>query len=267
MESFGQVLIRVRLEKGYKTSKSFFNHLKSRGLECNYQYFVKIEKNISFPSALIVNQIAKALPAQSGQEVVLAFCSNQFHSFDYLFKNGANSQTQISEKKEIPSLKIQGQKELSIKQVNTLYKRKENYFLFLLLTLSRAPIELSEVKKFKGLGRSIKDLVESEMALVEEDKITSTSTEFRFPKDSDRELSSIYNAFDDWDVEFSYQFNFDKMMNKMMIRRISPRYMSVIEKQIEALTDLVRLSDESDQKYNNDVLHLQIRMSKGEIPG
>ena len=53
----------------------------------------------------------------------------------------------------------------------------------------------------------------------------------------------------------------------MMIRRISPRYLSTIQKQIDNITDFIRLSDESDQKHNNDVLHLQIKLSHGELPG
>ena len=42
---------------------------------------------------------------------------------------------------------------------------------------------------------------------------------------------------------------------------------SLIQRQIDTIVDFVRLSDESDQKFNNDVLHLQIRLNRGEIPG
>lgn len=53
----------------------------------------------------------------------------------------------------------------------------------------------------------------------------------------------------------------------MMTRRISPRYLSVINKHLEALTELIRLSDESDKSHNTEVLHIQIKLQTGELPG
>lgn len=269
MESFSQALVRIRLTDGYKTSKSFFNYLITRGLECNYQYYVKIEKGIAFPSSQVVNQIAKALKKENGEEIIMSYCSHQFESFDYLFTSAQHSPSTtdqtIEDKKSV--LVEQGQKELSPKQVAMLKKKKENYFLFLIVTLSRRSIGIEEFIKYPQLKPSIKNLVEVGIITLDNKIITARSPEFRFPKIKSAEMTEAYEKFDEWDVEFSHQFGFKNHLNKMMIRRISPRYFNVMLKQIEAFTDFVRCSDESDQKYNQDVLHLHIRISKGELPG
>ena len=269
MESFSQVLVRIRLTNGFKTSKSFFNYLITRGLECNYQYYVKIEKGGSFPSSQVINQIAKAVKKEDGEEIILSYCSQQFESFNYLFSSGEHPtpyNDQMIEDKKIAAVE-QGQKELTPKQVAMLRKKKENYFLFLIVTLSRRSIEVEEFIKYPQLKTSIKNLVEVGIITLDKKIITARSPEFRFPKTKTSEMAEAYEHFDEWDVEFSNQFGFKKYLNKMMIRRISPRYFNVMLKQIEAFTDFVRCSDESDQKYNKDVLHLHIRISKGELPG
>lgn len=271
MESFCQELVRIRLQNGFKTSKSFFNYLFERGLECNYQYYVKIEKGIAFPSSVLINQLAKALKRADGEEIIRSYCREQFESFSYLFQT-TDANISHSEEENIGSskkiLKVeQGQKELTIKQVATLKKKKEHYFLFLIVTLSRGPVSIEELTKFPQVKSSIKDLSSVGIIGVDKKLIKGTSSEFKFPKTSTPELSAAYKQFDSWDIEFANQFGFKNYLNKMMIRRISPRYFNVMLKQIEAFTDFVRCSDESDQKYNKDVLHLHIRINKGELPG
>ena len=267
MNTFGQVLVKMRLELDYKTSKSFFNYLKSKGLECNYQYFVKIEKNLSLPSSTIVNQIAKALERDQGEKIIQAFCREQFNSFSYLFEEStfAPDIEKTTNSKQV--VVAQGQKELTIRQVEALKKKKENYFLFLILTLSRHPVKIKDLNQINQLKKCTQDLVDAALAILENDTIRASSAEFIFPKSQDGNLDEAYSMFDAWDREFSQQFEFKKYLNKMMIRRISPRYFTVMLKQIEAFTDFVRCSDESDQRYNNDVLHMHISISKGTLPG
>ncbi len=267
MKSFCQVLVSVRLENSFKTTKSFFNYLKDRGLDCNYQYFVKIEKGLVFPSSALINQMAKAMDRAFGEEIVNAYCSHQFESFQYLFSPPPVSSKKNPIKGAVEVMVEQGQRELSLSQVSALKKSKENYFLFLIITLSRKSISLKELKKYPKLLKSIKDLSTAGFISLEEDSIRATSSEFRFPKGVDKFLLDAYILFDLWDIEFSEQFEFKNYLNKMMIRRISPRYFGVIQKQIEAFTDFVRCSDESDQRFNNEVLHLHIKISKGELPG
>ncbi|MDD0852852.1 hypothetical protein HBN50_07085 [Halobacteriovorax sp. GB3] len=273
--SFGQELIKIRTSLGYDQAKSFFLYLQTRGLECNYQYYVKIEKNQAQPSIGIVNQMAYGLCKARGEQLILAYCQNQFEGFSYLF-DGKVSKKQRKNKLDIDSSSQNqtltkknnsGQKELSLGQIQLLGEKKENYFLFLLLTLSRDEVSLSDISLYKDLYRSISALIDGAIVVVEDEAIRPVSSEFRFPKSYNKNIDSIYKSFDLWDTEFSAQFEFDQLINKMMIRRISPRYLNVIEKQIDSLSDLVRLSDESDPCYNNDVIHLNIRLSKGKLPG
>jgi hypothetical protein len=228
---------------------------------------MKIEKDQSFPSSDIVNQIAKCLSSEISQSVILTFCQNQFRSFDYLFSPTPPKVNSSEAKKTIKQSINQGQTELSQKQISCLNNRQENYFLFLLLTLSRNSVSIDEINSYFGLNESISELVESKIAVVAGDLVTPTSTEFRFPISEIDEINKAYINFDKWDLEFSTQFDFETLVNKVMIRRISLRYLSVIKNHIDSVADLVRLSDESDKKFNNDVLHLQIKLSHGKIPG
>lgn len=227
---------------------------------------MKIEKDQAFPSSVIVNQMAKAIDSNFAQGLIFSHCRNQYQSFDYLFKDAkVNHENAVSEPNT--SLVAQGQRELSKREILMLADKQENYFLFLLLTLSRGAVHIDELRKYHGIEKSIEVLVEYGIAISENDFVTSTSSEFRFPVDKDRDINQSYATFDAWDTEFSHQFEFERLINKMMIRRISPRYLNAIKKQIDTISDFVRLSDEADQKHNNDVLHLQIQLSRGEIPG
>lgn len=265
MDNFSQELVRIRLELSFKTTKSFYNYLKSRGLECNYQYFVKIIKGQTFPTHVIVNQIIKPLNTEQAETLIKAYCGMQFHQHSYLFKKEIST---ISDS-QINTLEInQGQKVLSSLQISTLAKCKENYFLFLILTLSRKGLILSEIKDLnKKFHQALKDLVNTQIAFIEKDYLFSTSNEFRFPKNDDNEIIGYYRKFDEWDLIFGDEFKFKNILNKMMIRRISPRYLSLITKQIELLSDQVRMSDETERNHNSEVIQLHIRLNTGKILG
>lgn len=266
MDQIGQALVSIRLELGYKTTKDFFNYLKGRGLECNYQHFVKIEKNICLPSNILINQMVNALSKENAEQLIQAFGEVVFPQYGYMFSGGKSkvaTRAKISKGMSITS----GQKVLTVKQVSSLAMRKENYYLFLVLTLSRTPISIEELKSLKNFKRVIKDLTESNIVVVEENHVRSTTSEFKFPKEKDSQLEAMYAQFDLWDIDFSTDFNFETLINKMMTRRISPRYMSVILKQIDGLADLVRLADESDKTHNTEVIHLHLKVQKGELPG
>ncbi|OIQ19019.1 MAG: hypothetical protein BM556_06965 [Bacteriovorax sp. MedPE-SWde] len=267
MSSFGKTLGSVRIKCGHKSAKSFYNYLSERGLECNYQYYMKIEKDQAFPSSVVVNQIAKAIGSELSQNLIMNYCSNQFQSYEYLFKESVvsidNSIDQTSSEVTI----AQGQRELNKREISVLADKQENYFLFLLLTLSRGSVHIKDISSYHGLKESLDDLIDCGVAIRDGEYVSSTTSEFRFPITKDTFINRAYCLFDEWDIEFSNQFDFESLINKMMIRRISPRYLNAIKKQIDTISDFVRLSDEADQKHNNDVLHLQIQLSRGEIPG
>ncbi|QDK41735.1 hypothetical protein DOM21_09775 [Bacteriovorax stolpii] len=265
MSTLGESLVKIRLELGHRTAKSFFKYLESRSLECNYQYYVKIEKNIVSPSSNLVNQIAKALDTTMAEELIKSFCSDQFKSFSYLFESETSSPIKDQTKKG-PEI-LQGQKKLTDKQVHVLAQNKDHYHLFLMMTLARRPQEISDLESFKNFKKAIIAL-KNEGILIQDDKVISAaSSEFVFPKAETESLKNHYALFDQWDKDFEEKFSLENILNKMMIRRISPRYLNLIQKQIEVLQDVVRISDESDIRHNNQVIQLQIRLSKGNIPG
>jgi hypothetical protein len=253
---------------GHKTAKSFYNYLEKRNLECNYQYYVKIEKNIVTPSSHLINQIAKSLPMADAEILVQSYCQMQFEQFKYLF-NHKNSENIIETNlKPIKKSKVlQGQKELTEAQVAVLALKKENYHLFLLITLARRSLTKKEITEYLNLSRGLKVLLEQKIILFQNETYSSASNEFLFPKAHNDNLKKHYELFDKWDSEFENNFELKKIVNKMMIRRISPRYLSLIQKQIELLMELIRTSDETDVEINDQVIQLQMNLSCGKIPG
>lgn len=256
------LLLHFQKALGFPTSKAFFLYLQKQGLECNYQYFSKLKKGGGLPSSTIINQIAKALPQEMGEKLVTTFCAQQFESFSYLFQQSPKTENQTQR-----PLVDQGQKILTPKQIAVLSQNKENYFLFLVLTLSRRSVGVEELHHLKNKKQAIEALLEAEICHHEDDLIRASSSEFRFPPSDSTELKKAYELFDHWDHEFSEQFSFETLVNKMMIRRISPRYLGIIQKNAELLFDFVRASDEADKRYNQEVLHLNFVLKKGELPG
>jgi hypothetical protein len=253
---------------GHKTTKSFYNYLEKRNLECNYQYYVKIEKNVVIPSSHLINQIAKSIPKVDAESLIRSYCKMQFENFKYLFNHSefetiTESKTNIVKKAKLH----QGQKELTEAQVAALALKKENYHLFLLITLSRRPLTKIEFAKYINLTKGIKVLIENKIVIFHGDAYVSASNEFVFPKAYSESLKKHYELFDKWDADFENHFGLEKIINKMMIRRISPRYLILIQKQIELLMDLIRASDETDISINDQVIQLQMSLSGGKIAG
>ena len=266
MDHFCQKLTNSKQSLGHKTSKSFYNYLKDHGLECNYQYFIKIESGKVIPTSTIVNQIAKALPSEHSEIIIRTYCSMLFSDHAYLFDDSLQDQVKPTTQELLQV--NQGQKELTLLQVHTIAKTKNHYYLFLILTLSRRPIDLNELKDFSQIGKILKDLKNSEIITVNNEMIEAKSQEFVFPKVGiDLSLAAIFTQLDVWDIQLPQEFAFTKLVNKSMIRRISPRYANVMLKQIDAFTEFVRCSDEFNQKYNSDVISLQINLSLGKLPG
>lgn len=262
MSLFRETLVRIKNELGHATTKEFYQALKKRGLSCNYQHFVKIEKGSSFPSSLLVNQIVSGLDKKNGNELILSYCSEMFPSRDFLFPQPRTQATAPPSPQESrPSFAT----ELTPKQIATLASKKEIYHLFLILTLSRTPVKIEDLKFLSNQKKPLQVLEDAGIAIIEDEYIRTISTEYRFPKDSS--LDKYYNSLDEWDLIFATDFHFESLLNKVMTRRISPRYLSVINQQIDALVGLVRLSDESDPAFNTEVLQLQIKVKKGDLPG
>jgi hypothetical protein len=72
---------------------------------------------------------------------------------------------------------------------------------------------------------------------------------------------------DSWDREFSQGMKFETLLTKKLIRRISPRYISLLLNQFSVLFQSVKASDEIDSRHNSEVVQLAVSFSKGKLPG
>ena len=92
------------------------------------------------------------------------------------------------------------------------------------------------------------------------------NTEIKFPPKS-KFNDKLYRIFDQWDVEFATAINMDLLVSKTLLRRISPRYLGLINSQIQILIESLKLSDESETKYNSEVIQLSMSLYQGKLPG
>lgn len=72
---------------------------------------------------------------------------------------------------------------------------------------------------------------------------------------------------DEWDQEFAEAFQLQKIIEKLMIRRVSFRYIGLIRRHFDLLFDLIRSADETDLRHNSKVIHLQAKLGYGSLSG
>lgn len=259
----------IRSRLGYTSAKTFFKHLQSRGVECNYPYYMKIEGGDAFPSSALINQIAKALPGNDSVALVKAFCADQFADFKYLFEIDPPMRTDES-LEAFKEVAPQGRHELSMRQVSVIAKSMAHYHIFLLCTLARRSLKSAELQEYfakKVLTNCLQDFLDEGIIVEIAEGYQAFSTDVMFPKDKTPALLEYYKSFDEWDVRFGEQFELTEVIGKMQIRRISFRYLGLIQKQLELLFETIRSSDETDLRHNSQVIQLQVNLKKGSIPG
>jgi hypothetical protein len=113
----------------------------------------------------------------------------------------------------------------------------------------------------------LKQLSGAALVRVAEEGFEAVSIESRFPDAYNDELKAAYAKFDLWDEEFGARMGLDLLVNKMIIRRVSGRYLVIIRKQLEVLFELVKSSDETDIRFNDQVLQLKVALRQGKLPG
>lgn len=267
MNGFSSQLINTRARLGHKTAKAFFLLMKKRGISFNYPYYMRLEQGERLPSEKVVNEIALALGREVGEALVLAYCQTIFPKFQNLFDSqDVQSIPATMKNTYVPG----GQKELSPKQVATLRSQESNYHLFLLVTLSRKQIPLTELENFfsdRQLNSAVKALCESEIIQLGPHGVEALAVEARFPEAQDQFLKDAYAQFDKWDEKFGEAFGLERFINKMMIRRISGRYLGIIRKHLEVLFEMIKSSDETDLRHNDRVLKLRVTIEEGKLPG
>ena len=274
MKSFGRLLKAIRKGYGYKSAKDSFNFLVSRGLSCNYPYFMKLEQGKASPSAQIINQIALGVRSEDAEKVVLVYCQELFPKFKHLFQPRQSMDLLPEASGEEDSFIHKGkagQPELTIKQVHFLAQEKARYHFFVLLTLARQGIETQELHQHFGIQQSkdlIEKMIENKIAFVQSDRVFAMQTDIRFPDvKQSQDLKMLYQKFDLWDQDIGSQFAFEDVVNKMFLRRISIRYLGLLQKNLDLLFETLKSSDETDKRYNESVVQLQVQLKKGRFPG
>ncbi len=272
MTPFAQELRECRESLGYRTASSFFEWLKTKGISFKYSYYMRLEKD-GLPSEKIVKELTSSLKKDAAERLVLAYCRSLFPRQEYLFtgRQETSGKTDLnSSNRESASTTPEGQKELTPRQVAALAGGEVIYHLFLLSTLARRPIRNSEVEKWyssKVLSAALRVLSESGLVLAGKGYFEHTAVELRFPDAYSSELAEAYSKFDLWDESFGRKVGLEQMVNKMLVRRVSGRYLLLVRKQLELLFDLTKTSDELDSRYNENVLQLKVSLRQGRLPG
>lgn len=268
MMGFSRTLKDIRLRLGHEKARGFHQELHAKGVECNYAYYMKMEAAQVIPSAKIVEQISQTLNEDMAKELIFSYCRSLLPSFAHLFPSGEHHRPEAAP--EAPP-SAPG-RELTRRQVSTLGRSKTHYHLFLMTTVARRPLQLEEIKAIfpnhKSLQEALSDLENTQIIRTTRDGISSIASEHRFPSDKEfPELRPIYRLFDEWDERFAEDMNFTEHMNKMMVRRISPRYLGVIEDSLNTVIKFIRAADELDSKYNDSLVQVRLTLKSGKLPG
>jgi hypothetical protein len=271
MTPFAEELKRSRQAAGFKTASAFFEWLKAKGISFNYSYYMRLEQG-GLPSEKVVGELAATVKKDWADRLILAYCQSLFPKQAYLFTSHRPGDTSADEPapRESSSAAPVGQKELTPRQVAALVHNEATYHLFLLSTLARRAVRTSEVERWisaKSLGASLKILADAGLVNVSKGAFEHTSVELRFPEAYNPELKEAYAKFDLWDESFGRKYGLEQLLNKMIVRRVSGRYLALVRKQLDVLFELTKTSDEVDQRYNENVLQLKVSLRQGKLPG
>jgi hypothetical protein len=270
-----KVLNDFKKRTQFKSLKEFHAYLVHRGFSANYQHFAKILNGQATPTTDIIGQLNLALPDLS-DELTMAHCKDLFPQKSYMFeskmpqKMNATINNVDNEPEDLrQNLKAAKVSVLNESQIATLSHAKQNYFLFLVCTMARKPILISEINELMGekvTKAALSSLLEAGIILKTESGYQTFNTEIKFPAKS-KFNESIYKILDQWDLEFTTVMNMEMLISKTLLRRISPRYLGLIQGQIQLLIETLRISDESETKYNSEVIQLSISLFQGKLPG
>lgn len=273
MTPFAEELKKSRKAAGFKTASAFFEWLKTKGIGFNYSYYMRLEQG-GLPSEKVVSELASSVKKDWADRLILAYCASLFPRQGYLFAGSAASAPSVPVDEPAPresgSASPQGQKELTPRQVAALVHNEATYHLFLLSTLARRAVRTSEVEEWystKTLNSSLKILSDAGLVSVVKGEFEHTAVEMRFPEAYNSELKEAYAKLDLWDESFGRKSGLEQLINKMIVRRVSGRYLALVRKQLDVLFELTKTSDEVDQRYNENVLQLKVSLRQGKLPG
>jgi transcriptional regulator with XRE-family HTH domain len=274
-----QTLVEVRKSLHFRSARSFYqDYLAQRTrLDFNYSYYMKIEGGKIIPSPQVISSLCSALEKDSADALMLAYCETVFPERAALFRKlkkpakkpplKASDHTSLGGNASAPIL---NQKYLTPAQIACIAKSKMHYYTFLVLTLARESVtrdKISGTLKCENINPVLADLEKLKLIHVKSDDVRSISNEMKFPNADSPEQKKLYEQIDLWNLHFYQDLGFDNLLQKMLLRRVSSRYLSVIQAHCNVLLDLVRTSDEIDNDHNDDVVMLNISIQRGSLPG
>lgn len=268
MESFSGQLRKIRQKSFPQSAKSAWQHWHLKGLKINYAYYMRLEQGKARPTPEIINQIASLLSQLDGELLIKSYCADLFPNSSYLFALDGGGGPHRLDRQD--SVKTMSQHFLSPRQIHVLSSTVKNYHLFLLTTLARRPLKLTELSRYfkkSELEQSLKDLLQEKILMKVDGGYEATNPDVRFPEAESDQLKEIYRRLDQWDQDFGDSVQMDTVVQKMILRRTSFRYSHLIEKQLEMIFESIRCADELNTRYNENVLQLQVVLKKGRLPG
>lgn len=271
---FGNELKRIRKSLGYPSARSFYREFLGRRavLGFNYSYYMKVEGGRALPSPAMVTELAALLPSPEHQaELVTAYCRSLFPRYEGLFdrKSRAPSSPAFPPDAGEGALLVKP-RFLTAAQVSCLARSRCVYYLFLILTLARGPVRITDLSRAigeKDVSSALAELAAARLALVEGGFASSSAKEMKFPPGESASVKKQYAVIDQWNLEFGQRMDFEQLANRMQVRRISPRYSSLILSHLELLAELLKAADEVQQDLNDEVVMLNILLFRGNLPG
>lgn len=271
MNEFARQLLRIRKDLGFKSAKPFYESLaQRRSLGFNYSYYLRIEKGETLPSHKIVNELATLFEKEEAENLVLAYSKVLFPQFEYLFSSDDYKEAHETRQTKSTASRTAHHQELTERQFINLVNNKESYYIFLLTTLAREPIPLDTIEFFfskKAIGKALELLEEMNLVSRSEGSLMPATTDIRVPPAENDPMKRAFSKMADLDEDFGEMFELESLLNKMMIHRVSPRYMDIIRSQLDVLFALIRSSHEVDSRYNDKVMQFKVSINYGKIPG
>lgn len=275
MQKIGDKLLEIREKLGFTSARSFYLSLEEKAdLEFNYAYYKKIENNEKLPSAKVLHGLAALMPTKYRDELVLCFCQQQFPQYEHLFEN---KNKKILHEEKIPKKKAStqgstliGQRELTERQIATLADHQHNFFLFSIITLARYKITREQLLEFyneEELATALEQLQKVKLLTIDEEGISSSYPEYLYPKAETASLKALYAKLDSYEPLKLNFFKLQKKNKAHFLRRISPRYIDLLQSNVQLLYQTIRMADEHDVDQNDLVCSLEIRLDCGHLPG
>ena len=273
-------LVRLRRGLGYKSARSFYvEYLQRRTrLEFNYSYYMKIEGARILPSPQIVSQLCEALEADAATQrsrfrIVNLSSRSRRSCFNAARKNRSPHARRVSvilRPSGASAASHLRQKFLTPAQVAGVGQSKFHYYAFLMLTMARTQISQQDVAEALGekeIAPILKSLERLRLIRIDGEKVETISQEMRFPDPTSPKEKKLRELLESWNLTFPVDMNFEPLLTKMLVRRVSSRYLSVILSHCNVLLDLIRAADEANPEFNEDVLMFKVSLQQGKLPG